>query len=69
MHKFRNDYGNNDLFIKDLCSGVKAAYIMPDKSGESTMEAIRRLTSDRQVARLYSDRLGEIDKAVRALLI
>ena len=42
---------------------------MADKSVESTMEAIRHFKGDRKIERFYSDRPGEIERALRELEI
>ena len=57
------------LVIKGAFSGFKAAYPMADKSAESTMEAIRHFKGDRNIERLYSDRSGEIERALGELQI
>ena len=62
--------GSRDiLVIKDAYSGFKSAYPMPDKTADSTADAIRHFKSDRTIERFYSDRSGEIDKALRDLHI
>ena len=62
--------GSNDMLVKkDAFSGFKAAYPMADKSAESTMEVIRRFSGDRKIERFYSDRSGEIERALRELEI
>ena len=38
--------------IKDLYSGLKDAYIMPDRSGESAMEASRRFSGGQLIRRV-----------------
>ena len=55
--------------IKDAFSGFKPAYPMPDKTADSTADAIKHIKGDRVIERLYSDRSGEIDKALRNLHI
>ena len=40
---------------------------MADTSADSTMEAIRLLKGDRKIERFYSDRFGEIERALREL--
>ena len=57
------------LVIMDAFSGFKAAYPMADKSAESTMEAIRHYKGDRKIERFYSDRSGEIERALREIEI
>ena len=53
------------LVVKDAFSGRKAAHPMADKSGESTMEAIKHFKGDRRIEIFYSDRSGEIERALR----
>ena len=57
------------LVIMVAFSGFKAAYPMADKSAESTMEALRHFKGDREIERFYSDRPGEIERALRDLEI
>ena len=62
--------GSKDmLVIMGAFSGFKAAYPMADKSAESTMEAIWLFKGDRKTDRFYSDRSGEIERALRELEI
>ena len=68
-HMIGIDGSNDMLVIKDAFSGFKAAYPMGDKSAESTMEAIRHFMGGRKIERLYSDRSGEIERALRELKI
>ena len=42
---------------------------MPDKSADSTMDAIKHFKGERNIERFYSDRSGEIDRALRDLHI
>ena len=42
---------------------------MPDKSADSTMDAIKHVKGERNIERFYSDRSGEIDRALRDLHI
>ena len=52
------------LVIKDAFSNFKSAYPMPDKSVDSTMDAIKHVKGERNIERFYSDRFGEIDGAL-----
>ena len=62
--------GSQDiLVIKDALSGVKLAYPMPDKTADSTADAIKHIKGDRVIERLFSDWSGEIYKALRNLHI
>ena len=62
--------GNKDiLVIQDAFSGFQSAYPMPDKTVDSTMDAINHVKGERNIERFYSDRFGDIDRAVRDLLI
>ena len=57
------------LVIIGAFSGFKATHPMTDKSAESTMEAIRHYKVDRTIGRFYSERSGEIERALRELEI
>ena len=62
--------GDRDaLVIKDLFSGLKQLYPVKDKTADATEMSIRHLIGDRRALRLYSDRSGEIGKALKALKI
>ena len=62
--------GNRDmLVINDAFSHFKSAYPMPDKSADSTMDAIKHVKGERNIERFYSDCSGEIDRAFCALHI
>ena len=62
--------GNRDtLVIKDAFSQFRSAYPMPDRSADSTMVAIEHFKGERNIERFYSDRSGEIDRALRDLHI
>ena len=61
--------GRDMMVLKDAFSGLKAAYPMPDKSADSTMMAIKLFKGDREISRFYSDRSGEIERALRLLNI
>ena len=62
--------GSRDiLVIKDAYSGIKSAYPMPEKTADSTSDAIKHVEGDRAVDRLYSDRSGEIGNAIRDIHI
>ena len=52
------------LVIKDAFSNFKSAYPMPDESADSTMDAIKHFKGERSIERLYSDRSGEIRRAL-----
>ena len=64
---FGIDWSKYMLVIMDAFSGFEAAYPMADKGVASTMEAIRHFKSDRKIERFYSDRSGEIERALRDL--
>ena len=53
--------------MKDAYSGLKAAYPMPDKKADSTAEAVKHFMGERNIERFYSDRWGEIERALRDL--
>ena len=60
--------GSRDvLVLKDAFSGFKAAYPMPDRRADSTADAIRHFMGDRKIERFYSDRSGEVERALRVL--
>ncbi|MFM7982090.1 MAG: hypothetical protein ACKPKO_22505, partial [Candidatus Fonsibacter sp.] len=61
--------GNDVLVMRDAYSGLKAAYPMPDKTADSTMMAIQHFKGNREISRFYSDRSGEIERALRVLHI
>ncbi|MFM7989283.1 MAG: hypothetical protein ACKPKO_59215 [Candidatus Fonsibacter sp.] len=61
--------GKDVLAMMDAYSGLKAAYPMCDKSADSTMMAIQHLKGNREISRFYSDRSGEIERALRVLHI
>ena len=62
--------GSRDILVlKVAFSGFKAAYPMPDRKADSTADAIRHIMGDRKVERFYSDRSGEIERALRDLHI
>jgi len=42
---------------------------MPDNSADSTMMAIKLFKGNREISRFYSDRSGEIERALRLLNI
>ena len=42
---------------------------MPGKKADSTADAIKHFTGDRKIDRFYSDRSGEIERALRDLHI
>ena len=48
---------------------IKAAYPKADKSVDSTMEATSHVKGERTIDTLYSDRSGEIKRALRDLQI
>ncbi|MFM7981467.1 MAG: hypothetical protein ACKPKO_19335, partial [Candidatus Fonsibacter sp.] len=50
-------------------SGLKVAYPMPDKSADSKLMAIKLFKGNRESSRFYSDRSGEIERALRFLHI
>ena len=55
--------------IKDAFSNFKSAYPMPDESADSAMDVIKHFKDERNIERCYSDRSGEIDRALRDLHI
>ena len=58
--------GSRDILVlKDAFSGFKAAYPMPDRRADSTADAIRHFKGYRNIERFYSDRSGEIERALR----
>ena len=60
--------GSRDILVmKDAFSCFKAAYPMPDRRADSTVAAIRHFMGDRKIERFYSDRSGEIERALRDL--
>ena len=60
--------GNRVVFVNmDITSGLRVAYPLPDKSAESTTMAIRMFAGKRMLHKLYSDRSGEIHKALQHL--
>ena len=62
--------GNRDmLVVTDPYSGFKAAYPMPDKKADSTADAIKHFMGDRKIESFYSDRSGEMERALRDLHI
>ena len=62
--------GSRDILVlKDAFSGFKAAYPMPDRKADSTADAIRHFMGNRKIERFYSDRSGEIERALRDLHI
>ncbi|MFM7978774.1 MAG: hypothetical protein ACKPKO_05610, partial [Candidatus Fonsibacter sp.] len=61
--------GKDVLVMRDAYSGLKAAYPMPDKTAASTMMAIQHFRGNRDISRFYSDRSGEIERALRVLHI
>ncbi|MFM7979920.1 MAG: hypothetical protein ACKPKO_11450, partial [Candidatus Fonsibacter sp.] len=61
--------GKDVLVMKDAYSGLKAAYLMPDKSADSAKMAIHHFKGNREISRFYSDRSGEIERALRDLRI
>ncbi|MFM7990532.1 MAG: hypothetical protein ACKPKO_65555, partial [Candidatus Fonsibacter sp.] len=62
--------GSHDVFvITDIFSGLRVAYPLLDKSAGSTTMAIRMFAGKRMVHKLYSDRSGEIHKALKNLAI
>ena len=40
---------------------------MPDRKADSTVDAIKRFMGDIKIERFYSDRSGEIERALRDL--
>ncbi|MFM7984643.1 MAG: hypothetical protein ACKPKO_35500, partial [Candidatus Fonsibacter sp.] len=62
--------GSKDVMVlMDAFSGLKVAYPMPDKSADSMLTAIRLFKGNRDISRFYSDRSGEIERALRLLHI
>ena len=62
--------GNRDMLVmKDAYSGFKAAYPTPAKKADSTADAIKHFMGESKIERLYSDRVGEIECALRDLHI
>ena len=62
--------GDKDaLTIKDEYSGLKNLYPTKTKNAEETQMAIREFAGDRIIHNLYSDKSGEIAKALRDLNI
>ena len=62
--------GSRDILVlKDAFSGFKAAYPMSDRKADSTADAIRHVMGDRKIERCYSDRSGDIERALRDLHI
>ena len=62
--------GSRDIWVlKDAFSGFKAAYPMPDRKADSTAVAIRHVMGDRKIERFYSDRSGEVERALRDMHI
>ncbi|MFM7983845.1 MAG: hypothetical protein ACKPKO_31420, partial [Candidatus Fonsibacter sp.] len=61
--------GKDVLVLNDAYSELKVAYPMPDKSAASTMMAIQHFKGNREIIRFYSDRSGEIERALRVLHI
>ena len=59
--------GNRDIL--DAYSGLNAAYSIPDRKADSTADAIRHFMGHRKIERFYSDRSGEIERALRDLHI
>ena len=60
--------GDRDaLTIKDEYSGLKNMYPTKTKNAEDTQFAIREFAGDRTIRNLYSDKSGEISKALREL--
>ena len=57
------------LVIQDAFSGFKFAYPMPDKTADSTMDAIKNFKGAQNIEIFYSDRSGNIDRAPRDLHI
>ena len=45
----------------------QAAYPIPDKSADSTMDALKHVKGERTIERFNSDRSDEIDRALRAI--
>ncbi|MFM7988357.1 MAG: hypothetical protein ACKPKO_54500 [Candidatus Fonsibacter sp.] len=48
---------------------MKVAYPLSDKSAESTTMEIRMFAGKRMIHKLYSERSGEIQKALKTLAI
>ena len=57
------------LVIKDAFSGFKSTSPVPDKTADSTMDAIKHFKRERNIERFYSDRSGDTDRALRDLHI
>ena len=51
--------GGADVFVAtDFYSGLRAAYIAPDKSADSTTMALRMFAGNRTIHKLYAEGLG-----------
>ena len=60
--------GSADAFVvTGRYSGLRVAYPLPDKLAESTTMALRQFVGNRSIEKLYSDRSGEISRALRDL--
>ncbi|MFM7981923.1 MAG: hypothetical protein ACKPKO_21645, partial [Candidatus Fonsibacter sp.] len=58
--------GSKDVMVlMDAFSGLKVAYLVPDKSADSTLMAIKPFKGNREISRYYTDRSGEIERALR----
>ena len=54
--------GSKDvLTVKDIATGYKMAYPMPNKSGESTVTALQKFIGQWRINRCYYDNSHEID--------
>ena len=61
------DDSSDILVLRDACSGLKVAYPVPDKTADSIVEAIKHFKGERNIEMFYSDRSGEIERALRDL--
>ncbi len=66
---FRIDCNRDTMVMTDAVLGPKASYPMPDKTADYTLNAIKHVKGERNIERFYSDRSGEIERALRELHI